>query len=43
VLGEKGKLVNMQTLDRHGGSVGFRYTSTEDATASYTVEQPKRS
>ncbi|WP_377681570.1 cytotoxic necrotizing factor Rho-activating domain-containing protein [Paraburkholderia rhizosphaerae] len=43
VLGERGKLDSMQTLDLHGGSVGFRYRSTYGATTSYTVERSKQS
>ncbi|MFC0695524.1 cytotoxic necrotizing factor Rho-activating domain-containing protein [Paraburkholderia humisilvae] len=43
VLGEKGRLDHMQTLDLHGGSVGFRYKTIEGATTSYSVEQAKQS
>ncbi|CAB3762468.1 hypothetical protein LMG29739_03890 [Paraburkholderia solisilvae] len=42
VMGEKGKLDHMQTMDLHGGSVGFRYRPIEGATTSYTVEPSKQ-
>jgi hypothetical protein len=36
VLGEKGRLDHMTTLDLHGGSVAFRYRTIDGATDSYT-------
>jgi hypothetical protein len=43
VLGEKGKLDSMKTLDRHGGSVGFRYRLMDGATSTYEVPAAKGS
>jgi hypothetical protein len=42
VMGERGKLDHMQTIDLHGGSVGFRYRPIDGSTASHTVEPSKQ-
>ncbi|GAB2902177.1 hypothetical protein GCM10027093_44040 [Paraburkholderia jirisanensis] len=41
VLGEKGRLDSMKTLDLHGGSVGFRYRLLDGVTSSYEVPAAK--